>query len=233
MKRLFPSVLIAAMALGVPAASADEPSASAKIRDNGTIYAGFPAADGILEVWVNYERVITPGPTVDPGSLFPIVVDPNDPPEPPAGAIQESMTYSGYAIYCDWNIGCWDTGISNATVPAGFLTIEDAPLAGNAITIDGALEMNGPMPFTLDLNVRAARPGVTRLWTDNAVVHPNVWSDGSEAHAGTDTYVPLLTRHTYQVNGSATGPFGTVTSAYSGAGFNRQIDASTSIDVPA
>lgn len=236
MKRLFVTIVIAGTALGVAPAQADDPSATAQIRDHGQVYASFYEGNLGVDLYLNYERKITPGLAVDPGSVFPITIDPNDPPEAPASLVTESLTFSGFVFACEWSVGCWNRSIDVDSVPAGFFTFEDSPLPGNALTLSGSLSLeDGPYPLDLAIDLRADRPAVTRLWTDNTIVHPNVWADGSDVHVGSDTYAPLLTRHTYEVTGSASSVLGSAALAYGAVGFNRNVEAFTSIDatVPA
>lgn len=217
----------AAIAASVAPASAAPPSATGRIRDTGYAEVYSDGPDGFAYAFMNYEVISEPDPAFDPGSLFPIVVDPNNPPVLPANVVQDSFILSGYMTVCDWSIGtCSDGPISNADM----LSIEATPLPGNAIRIAGTVNLDGGLgPIDLPIDVRAARPAVTRLWTDNAIVHPNIWTDGDQAHAGTDTYAPLITRHTYSV----TGTLGSDPVTYGTANFNREVDAFTSADVPA
>ena len=236
MKRLLTTIAIAGIALSAVPAHADEPSVTSRVRDTGQVFGWFPMPNGHADIYLNYQRTTTPAPSVDPGSIFPITIDPNDPPETPANAVTESLTLQGWISTCDWNIGCWSAYLTEASVPEGFLSFDDAPLPGNAITVSGTLSLeDGPFPLDVTIQIRGARPDVTRLWTDNTVLHPNVWVDGSDAHAGTDTYAPLITRHTYSASGSVSSALGTVPAQSAGFDFNRSVEAFTSVDatVPA
>jgi len=231
MKRLLATIIIASATVGVAPAQADDPSVSSRVRDSGQVYGFFQLDNGFVDLFFRYERRTTPAPAVDPGSVFPITIDPNDPPAVPANAVTEEVTLDGYASICEWSTGCWGTYLSQDSVPAGFLSFDDAPLPGNAITVSGTLTLDdGPVPVEVTIQMRGARPAVTRLWTDNTIMHPNVWADGSEVHAGTDTYVPLLTRHTYSTTGSATSMFGSSPLGNGGFDFNRTVEAFTSAD---
>lgn len=225
MKRTIALLALAAAASTVPA-SADDPSATARIRDTGGVQAEVHTGDGVIGLYLTFERVTTPEAGLDPNGLFPIVIDPNNPPEPPASATSETWSLQGYVYMCDWNVGwCEDRGLTSAD--ASLLSIEDSPLAGNAMHVTGMVALpSGPV----EVDLRAAKPQVTRLWTDNTIVHPNVWQDGSDVHAGTDTYAPLLTRHTYSVTGTIDAPLGGGSLTYGGASFNRDAQAFTSAD---
>jgi hypothetical protein len=150
MKRLITCFAVSAMALTVAPASAN-PTASARTRDVIYISVASYLPSGQIGGWLEFTRTTEPGPSVDPNSLFPIVVDPNDPPEPPASAATETWTGYGYLYLCDWYAGgCSELQLTGDDAPT--LTIDDLPAPGNAIdwSITGVVDGNaGPRTMSI------------------------------------------------------------------------------------
>lgn len=211
-----------AVALPILPANAN-PASSLQVRDTGMMEAHSSAGNKQSSVVLFYERVATLAPGATTGDIFPITIDPNDPPELPVAVTETRVTISGWAFVCDWDLG----GCSDRQIPAGtpaetILTFEDQPMPGNAIAFDTTFQLGGNLgAITLPLSIRATRPSATRLWTDNTVLHPNLWTEGRDAHAGVDLDQPLITRHGYTLTGTIGGKAPT----FGYTAFTRQVRA--------
>lgn len=228
MKRLL-TLALAAIALGTIPASAN-PTASVDIRDQGAIGGSY--YDGAISAGgqIFFSRTTTVDPSADPNSLFPIIVDPNDPPEPPASATSETLTVGGNLSICTFGVfACSYASFSDLT--GSSLTFDDLPLAGNSVTwtttavATGGL---GPQPMTMTLT--AARPSYTGLDPFNGSQQVNPWIDGSDAHVSESSFTRLFARSQYIVTGSVQTTFGTFALVGSYAFFDRYLQTAASAD---
>jgi hypothetical protein len=234
MKRyLFAAAMATTLALASPASAAD-PSASSKVRDTGYVEGRWQDGNQFVGFYIAYERLTQLEPAVNPGPIFPITVDPNNPPAAPASAVSESVTIQGAGLfYCDFDLGvCDQEFISPGTPNDGLITLEDSPLPGNAMNVVAEVDLSG---VTVSIDARLARPGTTRLWTDNTILHPNVWQDGNTLSAKPEVIQPILTRHTYQMEGTGSLNGNSLTPAFGYAYFSRDlhVNASAEAELPA
>lgn len=228
MKRLL-TLAVAAIALGAIPVSAN-PTASADIRDQGFIGGSF--YNGTISVGgqANFYRTTSIDPSVDPNSLFPIIIDPNDPPEPPVGATSETLTVSGNIGICNYAVfGCSNFNFSNLT--GGTLVFDDLPLAGNSITWTmSGIATGGLGPQPISISLTAARPAYTGLDPFNGNHQVNPWIDGSDVHVNESSFTRLFSRNQYIVTGSVQTTFGTFALTGSYAYLDRYVQAAASVD---
>lgn len=208
MRRLTLLVALASAAVAAPAAA--NPTAEAELRDNGSIGGGAYNGSISVNANLNFTRTTSVGPSVDPNGLFPIVVDPNDPPEPPVSATSETLQVSGHVGICNYAVfQCSNLFFSQ--LPTGSaLTIEDLPAVGNSITWNIAAVANGSLgavPVTATLT--AARPAMSTTQPFGGSQQVNPWTDGSDVHAEVRSDTPILSRGAYTISGSFQTPFGT------------------------
>lgn len=165
------------------------------------------------EAWIT--STTTPAPAADPGSLFPIVIDPNDPPEPPAAVAETTQQLRGYLNGC----AEFDDGFGNPTfrcfgsdfdqpLEPGEVTFDSVPLPGNAMTFSVTVEVDGPFgdPMLVDLDGAFAEPSNTGYGGCPLCADVNPWMHDGTTHIDVESYQSLLYRNGYEGGVNVTAP---------------------------
>jgi len=165
-------------------------------------------ADGPTQIYgeARITSTTSPAPAADPGSLFPIVIDPNDPPAPPAALTETVQELNGYVNGC----GEFDDGFGNPTfrcfgssfdqpLAPGEVTFDGVPLPGNAMTFSVTVEIDGPFgdPMLIDLDGTFAEPSSTGYGSCPTCTDVNPWMHDGTTHVDVDSYQSLLYRSGY------------------------------------
>lgn len=165
------------------------------------------------EAWIT--STTTPAPAADPGTLFPIVVDPNDPPEPPAAATELTQQLRGYLTGCgefedafgNPTFRCFGGNFDQALEP-GEVTFDSVPLPGNAMTFSVTVEVEGPFgdPMLVDLDGAFAEPSSTGYGACPLCTDVNPWMHDGTTHVDVDSYQSLIYRNGYDGTVSLNAP---------------------------
>lgn len=226
MRRLLP-ILLTLTALA-PWPSSAAPTSNAKILDYMSGGGDFYGNDGFAYASFGMLRTTTPAPAVDPGSLFPVVIDPNNPPALPAGVTDEEISFSGQIFLCDLD---WYCNFYSTTEPTG-VVIEDLPARGNSISwtesgvTTGGL---GDLPFTLTFTL--SRPAQTRLAPFGGYQFANPWIEDSDIHFDARAWQPIMFRDGYVLSAELSTALGDFQLAGSGS-FHEYVDADAIADAP-
>jgi hypothetical protein len=153
------------------------------------------------------EQTTSLDPVVDPNSLFPIVIDPNDPPDPPASLATTSRRVRGQLSGCGEFLDqfnqlvfrCFGGGIDQP-MAEGDLTFDAVPLPGNAFTFSMSVTVAGPFgdPLVFDIDGAFAEPRNTGLGACPGCANVNPWMNEGRVHVDLDHYEALISRTGYQ-----------------------------------
>ena len=203
------AVLLVALPLGaradVGAALTDNAWVSIFYSDDSTYITG--------DLWI--ESATSPAPAIDPDSLFPIVIDPNDPPEPPVALTETTQTLRGYLNGCgeledefgNPTFRCFGGDFEQPFAP-GDLTFDGVPLPGNAMTFSATVEIDGPFgdPMFVDLDGSFAEPRNTVFDPCPTCTSVNPWIHDGATHVDVDAYDALIVRNGYDGSVAVTAP---------------------------
>lgn len=175
-----------------------------------------PIENGFLWMFGNLsiEVVSRVAPSADPGSLFPIVIDPNDPPTPPAAATDVTRQLRGVIHGCleiyepEYSFRCYDVGIDEPLAESE-LTIGSVPLPGNDIHLATTLEVVDHFgdPHEIDLAATLERPSETSTGLcAHQCANVNPWISGGDAHIGVSHGDVILFRNGYAIEMNLTSP---------------------------
>lgn len=207
-------------------------AATTEIRQHDNLFGqatSQPVPNGAYNYVSFYlQRQRTLSPSASPGTLFPIVIDPNSPPTPPASAFTETLSGNVFVGGCLPNTGCWGEQVPLSKVT---LTVEEAPFLANAVTIAFTTTVQGNVPFTATL--RFDRPAYTTFGNVGTPPSVNPWTSGSNAHVEAGASRQVMVRYGYATVGSITGPQVGTASPTTGGYFqiDRWMTAMASADV--
>lgn len=235
MKRLV-LVALTAIALATPPASAN-PTATTSVRDLSQIQLTYydPNSGYSVGGYIRVDRATSVAPSANPGNVFPIVVDPNDPPEPGVSATEDEVYVDGQIGVCTYQpyYGYQCSRFDFDETHAASLEVEMLPAPGNALrwSISVVAQGNlGPQPITV--TGVAQRPGFSVTRPLDTELRINPWFDGAQAHVDTQAWIPVIDRYNYDVSGTFTTSQGTFPASYGNAYYQQLIPTNTDVTLP-
>lgn len=187
--------------------SAGQADVSTQTLETGFVSFGWNDGPDYLygEVWISSTSDLDP--SVDPGSVFPIVIDPNDPPEPPVSATSSTVRASGYVNGClevldefnDPTYRCFGSNIDEP-LTSDEVSFDGVPLPGNAYTFSFDTTIDGPVgePVPLSLSGSFAKPDDTYIGVCPMCVRVNPWMHEGTTHADIRHSETILSRSGYR-----------------------------------
>jgi hypothetical protein len=228
-------LLLGMTALTVPAAAHANPSVTT--RESAS--TSFAIVDGTSSLFgtINVEATTVPSSNVDPNDLFPIIVDPNDPPS--AGTETEYRLYSylsGCAVFPSPSgptFRCFG-GSHVGLISSDAVTFENLPLPGNRVTLDLDVVIPGPFAdlLNVDMQIELAEPTHTQQNACPMCPSVNPWTNGTRVHLDVRDDQGVLYRSGYSGEAHVTLPevFGPETQT-AGVGGSYSLSRAWSADV--
>lgn len=212
MRKLMLTVALAATI--APSIATADVATSLTETYNANVFWG----DGPSQIWgsLQIDVTTTPAPAVDPGSLFPIVIDPNDPPTPPASATEVTRRLTGYLSGCVETEDQWGNptyrcfgGSFDQQLDADEVTLDGVPLPGNAVTFATTVEISDPwgQPASVAIGGELYEPFDTATGLCATCVRANPWLHDGRAHLDLRSDQVLLSRSGYEGELQVTVPF--------------------------
>lgn len=225
MKRALVLVTLALCAQAMQASA--DPGADLTLFDSVNGAASVPQSGGYFSANFGAVRLTEPGVGFDPNDLFPLTVDPNDPPAAPS-VLAESVVGNIYVTRCIFPL----CSFGSVALDPDSITFDDVPQSGNAFDIEASVPISGTLGAqTIDVTLRLDRPGFTALTTPNAQVNPNAWLDEGQPHFDMTAYVPVFQRNGYIVSGAFDDGSGPIAVAGNGGSFyNRWLSIAADSD---
>lgn len=238
MNRTLTTMMLAALAATVPAGAA--PTADATTQESFRIMFESFEWPSVIFADLRLDREQTVEPSAEPPQIFPIVIDPNDPPEVPLTVSSERITVSGWVQLCNYELGyCLADSVSSLPLATGAASFEDLPMPGN--TIQAEFEMDLMDPYingvqTVSISFEASKPTATHT-SVNMPSDPNAWTYGGAVHANASVRPLTMTRSGYDIQGQATSTFGGPfdlenNAAIYDASYSRSAAAVAAVDAP-